>query len=107
MRAARASRRVSKSAVVIPNFPIPFPGQGASEDLCAAHLMLNAVMNSMEDADAKTSAEIQCLFNVLCAASEKLEVIQIFLEDADIPRENEQYREARRLWVMAKSGGRS
>ena len=89
-----------------PNFPVPYPGQSANDDLGATRLLLGAVAFGMEDGDTLSSLEVQCLFNVLCAATEKLEIIQLFLDDLECPNAAEQYLAARRLWVMQKGGAK-
>lgn len=88
------------------DFPIPYPGQSVNDDLGAARLLLGAVAFGMEEGDILSSLEVQCLFNVLCAATEKLEIIQLFLDDLECPNADEQYRAARRLWIQQKGGAK-
>lgn len=88
------------------DFPIPYPGQLPDEDLASARMMLNAVAFSMENAQPISSPQVQSLFFVLCAAMEKLEVVQLFLDDCDCPNLESDYLAARRLWVMQKGGAK-
>lgn len=89
-----------------PNFPIPYPGQHPNDDLASARLLLSTVQFYMEDGANLASSEVQGLFNVLCAASEKLDVIQLFLDDCECPNIEAQYQAARRSWVMQKGGAK-
>jgi len=88
------------------DFPIPHPGQNPSDDIATARMLLNVVAFYMEDCDDLASSEVQSLFNVLCAACEKLEAIQLFLDDLECPNMEAQYRAARRSWVMQKGGAK-
>lgn len=86
------------------DFPIPYPSQHPNDDLASARMLLNTVAFCMEDGKDLRSSEVQCLFSVLCAASEKLDVIQLFLDDCECPDVLEQYQAARRSWVLQKGG---
>ena len=86
------------------DFPLPYPNQLPDEDLASARLMLEAVAFGMESCDALSSARVQSLFFVLCAAMEKLEVIQLLLDDCDHPEMENEYRAARRTWIVQKGG---
>lgn len=86
------------------SFPIPHPGQLPSDDLDSALLLLSAVGFSMENGKGLAPSKVQSLFSVLCAATEKLEVIQLFLESYKCPDESAQYQDARRSWVMQLGG---
>lgn len=86
------------------DFPIPYPGQLPDEDLASARLMLEAVAFSMERCEALSSSQAQSIFFVLCAAMEKLEVIQLFLDDSEYPDLERDYLSARRSWVVQKGG---
>lgn len=88
------------------DFPIPYPGQRPNDDLANARLLLSAVTFYMEDGRDLASSEVQSLFNVLCAAGEKLEIIQTFLDDCECPDEGAQYQSARRSWVLQKGGAK-
>lgn len=86
------------------DFPIPFPGQAASDDLGTARLLLSAVVDVMADADHLDSARVQSLFSVLYSVSTKLEIIQLFLDDLECPDQEKQYQAARRLWTLQNAG---
>ena len=86
------------------DFPIPYPGQTPNDDLAAARLLLSAVTFYLDDGRDLASSEVQSLFNVLCAADEKLSVIQLFLDDLECVDADTQYQAARRLWIMQKWG---
>ena len=86
------------------NFPIPHPNQDPSDDLATARLMLNAVAFRLETGEVMPSAEVQSFFKGLCAAAEKLDVIQLFLDDLECVDADTQYQAARRLWIMQKWG---
>lgn len=88
------------------NFPIPYPGQSALDDLATARLMLSAVQFYLDDSEPLVSQEVQSLFNVLCAAMEKLEIIQLFLDGLECDDIDAQYQDARRLWIMQKGGAK-
>ncbi|HEV7417897.1 MAG TPA: hypothetical protein VGN98_17215 [Tianweitania sediminis] len=88
------------------DFPIPYPGTVPGDDLASARLMIKTAMFQMEDSDALASDQVQCLFGVLCAAFDKLEVIQLYMDDHDAPDMAEQYRTARRLWTLSKGGAK-
>lgn len=88
------------------DFPIPYPGQLPNDDLASARLLLSAVTFYLEDGRNLVSSEVQSLFNVLCAADEKLRVIQLFLDDCECPDMEAQYQAARRSWVMQNGGAK-
>lgn len=88
------------------DFPIPYPGQLPNDDLATARLLLNAVAFSMEKDKDLAASEVRSLFNVLCAAMTKLEVIDLFLQEVDCPDLEKQYQAARRLWIIQKGGAR-
>lgn len=88
------------------DFPIPYPGQYPNDDLDSARMLLTAVVFYLEDGSALASPEVQSLFSVLCAAMEKLEIIQVFLDDCECPDITRQYQAARRSWVVQKGGAK-
>jgi hypothetical protein len=88
------------------DFPIPYPSQLPNDDLGAARMLISAVTTSMEEGGDLASSEVQSLFNVLCAAEEKLSVIQLFLDDCECPDMVTQYQDARRSWILQKGGAK-
>lgn len=97
-------------ATVVPTaFPLPYPGNGAGDDLYRAIKMVQVVREAVSTDNAIGPGYAATLAVVLSSALDILDPIAMLLDHPDRPDDGDLYLVCRRKDVIAKAGngGRS
>lgn len=88
------------------DFPIPFPGQTADDDLVIALNLIEVVTTALENGGGMTQGAAASLLTTLCQSANILEQVLVFLGNLEAPEQAAMYAAARREWIISKGGAK-
>jgi hypothetical protein len=88
------------------DFPIPFPGQTADDDLAIALNLIEVVTTALENGGGMTQDTVTSLLTTLCQSANLLEQVLVFLDKLEAPEQAAMYAAARREWITSKGGAK-
>lgn len=88
------------------DFPIPYAGQSPTDDLFSARSFLRVLQGAIErasgDPQGMSNGEANDMLHVVGVIAEKLETIQLLLDDEDVPGFHDEYMRVRRAEIQER-----